>query len=35
MYYFEGLILAIFDMKILVHPCHQMVFEGTLDELVK
>jgi len=34
-YYFEGLILAVLDMKILIHPHYEMVFEGTLYELVE
>jgi hypothetical protein len=33
--YFKGSILAILDMKILIHPCHQMIFKGALDELMK
>jgi hypothetical protein len=35
MYYFNGSILAILDMKILIHPRHQMILKGTFDELVE
>jgi len=34
-YYFEGSILTVLDVKILIHPHYGMVFEGTLYELVK